>query len=264
MKSKQLLLSVFFCAAIFTAAHSQTVKNDLNYRKFRISVNAGMDYALGASGTVLPFPDWRDFTIPSSKGFGAELDGAYFLTKNYGVGLKYRFFLANGKHSSLSEYADLEDEYDYPVSELTTTSFREQTHVFGPAVYARWFLGQSKWNVSANSGVVYLYNKLSNINGKVEYAGYYPNGATFGPPRQPNSSSFGMGDRTGATVGLTLSAGIRYQLSPLIGIGISAEGLFASLSRMKYLNLFSEGYETVDIARKINRTGVSAGIDFNF
>ncbi|GHV29791.1 hypothetical protein FACS1894177_01270 [Bacteroidia bacterium] len=267
MKNKQILLLVFSCAAVFSAAHSQTVKNDLNYRKFRISVDAGTTYSMGTSGTVLSTPLGRDFVLPSrSKNFGAGLDGAYFLTKQYGVGLKYRFYTVNCKQTLLSGYEDIENEYDYPVWERSTTSCKEQMHLLGPAVYARWFLGQSKWHIAANAGIVYLYDKLSNIKGKDEYhiEYHYESQTEFSQrPEPPRNHFYSVSDRTGATVGFTLSAGIRYQLSPSIGIGISADGLFASLSRMKYLNTFDE-YETGDVTRKINRAGVSAGIDFNF
>jgi hypothetical protein len=50
------------------------------------------------------------------------------------------------------------------------------------------------------------------------------------------------------------------------GIRQGYVGLFTSLSRMKFQHSdgFPEGREIADISRKINRTGVSAGIDFNF
>jgi hypothetical protein len=241
----------------------------LDYRKFSISVDGGLNYSLGASGTVLqPFPDISISLPSSSRGFGTGFDGAYFLTKNYGVGLKYRFSTAKGKYSSpWHEYEDVENEFDHPVQEDIFYSFKEQTHVFGPAVYARWFLGQSKWNVSANAGVVYLYNKLSDINEIKEYTALIPPSNELVSAAYPDWYHIAVGDHTGATIGFTLSAGIRYQLTPLIGIGVSANGLFASLSRMKRLGggfLDEEVYETVDVSRKINRTNVSAGIDFSF
>jgi opacity protein-like surface antigen len=266
MKQKRLL-SLLFCAAIFSAAHSQAVKRDSDYPKFRIFIDGGLDYSLGASGTVLQPHPGLSIALPSaSKGIGAGFDGAYFLTKNYGIGLKYRFFTANTNQiSPWSEYEDVEDEYEYPIVEQSTSSFKEQTHVLGPAVYARWFLGQSKWNVSANAGVVYLYNKLSSISKKTNYHVFLPDGSySFGKYSPNNLWVFGY-DHIGATVGFTLSAGIRYQLTPAVGIGVSANGLFASLSQMKWLGEdLEEEYITTDVSRKISRIGISAGIDFSF
>jgi hypothetical protein len=247
------ILTILFCAATFSAAHSRTGKNDSEYRKFCISVDGGLNYSLGTSGTVLqPFPD-ISISLPSaSEGFGTGFDGAYFLTKNYGVGLKYRFSTANSNSSSWSE--DVGNEYPFIWKNLT---FKEQTHIFGPAVYARWFLGQSKWNVSANAGVVYFHNKLSNIK---EERKYYTGLMSF----EYHYFSVVSG-HTGETIGFTLSAGIRYQLTQTIGIGVSANGLFASLSRMKHSAYFlEEGYETVNVSRKITRISISAGIDFSF
>jgi len=260
------ILTVLFCAAISFAAHSQTVKNNWDYKKLRISIDAGLDYTQGTSGTVLYLPLNNDFAMPSiPKGFGAGFDGAYFLSKQYGVGLKYRFFTGNyNKQSPWSEYADVENEYDHPIFESTTPSFREQTHAFGPAVYARWFLGRSKWNVSANAGVVYLYDKLSKIEGKKEYYAILDFGELHDPSQQPQDQRFVTSAYTGTVVGFTLSSGIRYQLTPEIGIGVSANGLFTSLSRMKNKDGFYEEYEKANISRKINRIGVSAGIDYCF
>lgn len=260
MKNKQIL-TVLFCATISFAAHSQSVKNDSGYRKILISVDAGMDFSQGVSGTVLQLSSDNEFALPAaSRGFGSGFDGACFLTKNYGIGLKYRFFTSNSKQTTWSEYADVENKYDYPVWGSTTFSFREQTHAFGPAVYARWFFGQSKWNVSANAGVVYLYNKLSDINGKIEYHVDLDPNMLHSSNERPYDQSYVIGDYTGSTVGFTLSAGIRYQLAPTIGIGLSANGLFASLSRMKQKEELPEEYGITDISRKISRTG----IDFSF
>jgi hypothetical protein len=262
MRNKQILL-LFFCAVVFTAAQGQTVKSDLNYRKFRISVDAGWDYSQGKSGSVLYRSFGDHLVIPSVfKGFVGKFDGAYFLTKQYGIGLKYRYFTAKNERFSMFEYEDVGNNYSIMLFE--TDKFREQTHVFGPAVYARWFLGKSKWNVSANAGVVYLYNKLSDVMKERKY--FFPTtGILYFSLNEPfpfPSSDF-AGDYTGTTVGFTLSSGIRYQFMQKIGIGISANGLFASLSRMKELNIFGE-CQTVNVSRKINRIGVSAGIDFNF
>ena len=265
MKNKQIL-AVLFCAAICFSAHSQTVKNDLNYRKFLVSINAGLDFSPGASGTVLQmYPPLGDFALPSaSMGFGAGFDGAYFLTKNYGVGLKYRFFISDGKRSALSEYADVENKYDYPIAVSTTSRIKEQTHAFGPAIYARWFLGQSRWNVSANAGIVYLYNTLPRIKGETKYNVYSKTDRENFEKDHSLNWYFVHSDYSGSTVGFTLSAGIRYQLNSTTGIGISANGLFASLFRMKQKEGIPEEYGVSGISRKINRTGISAGIDFSF
>ncbi len=44
--------------------------------------------------------------------------------------------------------------------------------------------------------------------------------------------------------GFTLSAAIRYQLLPFAGVSIQANGLYASLTKMRYYNFMDEQHET--------------------
>lgn len=226
--------------------YSQSLSKSSEYRKIHLSINAGWDFVQGTSNTILS----NDFTLPlTKKGFTPGIDAAYFFTKNYGVGIKYRFYKASRESSSYSEHTDSEGT----TYEIQANSFKDKTHMVGPAFFARWSLGDSRWIVSTNAGAVYVHNELSKIYRFVA-RGYILNEPIFGPSDNNSTQVIGYGDLSGNTIGLTLSAGIRYQIIPFLGAGISANGLFASMSKM----------EQVDISRKINRIGVSAAIDFSF
>ncbi|MDR1090092.1 MAG: hypothetical protein LBL79_03375 [Prevotella sp.] len=243
---KQTLILTLSLLLAFPAYSQSGIKE---YRKFHLSVDAGFDFVQGASNTT--FSD--DFTLPlTKKSFTPGIDAAYFFTKNYGVGVKYRFYKASRESSSISYYT--EQTFEYPVIEENKNSFKEITHLVGPAFFARWSLGTTKWIVSANVGVVYVDNKISKILREEYYSFINMDEIIFYPSEFPQSEKVGYGDLSGSTIGLTLSAGIRYQIFPFLGAGVSANGLFASISKM----------EPVDVSRKINRIGVSAAIDLNF
>ena len=238
-----IVLSILFTLSIY----SQSLSKSYEYRKIHLSINAGWDFVQGTSNTILS----NDFTLPlTKKGFTPGIDAAYFFTKNYGIGVKYRFYKASRESSSISEYAELESEGT--VYEIQASSFEDKTHMVGPAFFARWSLGDSRWIVSTNAGAVYVHNELSKIYRLIARR-YIPNKPVFGPS-DGLTQVMGYSDFSGNTIGLTLSAGIRYQIFPFLGAGISANGLFASISKM----------EEADVSRKINRIGVSAAIDFSF
>ncbi len=243
---KQTLILTLSLLLAFPVYSQSVIKE---YRKFHLSVDAGWDFVQGTSNTILS----NDFTLPlTKKGFTPGIDAAYFFTKDYGIGVKYRFYKASRESSSYSEYT--EQTFEDPVYEYNNNSFKETTHLVGPAFFARWSLGSTKWIVSTNAGVVYLHDKISKIQRKEYYGFINKEGLISYPPDFPESKRLGYSDLSGNTIGFTLSAGIRYQIFPFLGAGVSANGLFASISKMEQAN----------VSRKINRIGVSATIDFSF
>ncbi|GHV15784.1 hypothetical protein FACS1894179_09120 [Bacteroidia bacterium] len=243
---KQTLILTLSLLLVFPVYSQSGIKE---YRKFHLSINAGWDFVQGTSNTT--FSD--DFTLPlTKKGFTPGIDAAYFFTKNYGIGVKYRFYKASRESSSIFEYT--EQKFEKPVYQYNNNSFEETNHMVGPAFFARWSLGDSRWLVSTNAGVVYVHNQISKIQRKEYYNFIDIDGFISYPPDFPQDKRMGYSDLSGNTIGLTLSAGIRYQIFPFLGAGISANGLFASISKM----------EQADVSRKINRIGVSAAIDFSF
>ncbi|WP_298652431.1 hypothetical protein [uncultured Proteiniphilum sp.] len=261
MKVRQLLAAVF-CMLLPFFVYGQTDRNDPEYRKFYLSVNAGWDFALGSSSTALT----ENLTLPATKrGFSPGFDGAWFFSKNYGVGIKYGFYTSGyRKRTSLEYRGHTPDSYVY---ELRSLSFKEKTHIFGPAIYARWPLGDSKWMILANAGVVALHNDLSEIRREIIKAEIHTINSPDSNPSNPSileELREGASDHKGISAGFTLSAAIRYHLTPFAGISIQTSGLYASLSRMRYYNFMNERYETGDFSRKIGRVGLSAAIDFCF
>lgn len=232
------------------------------FPRFSVLVNAGMDFKLGTSNTELD----RDFTLPLAKaGFTAGGDGAWFFSKNYGVGLKYRFYTSGKENgSSASEYSDPAYQYtiDNSVVEYSKYSFMETTHFASPALYARWNPGGIRWTVTANAGAGFLHNKLSKMKREVNYISHYDGWTNSGD--LPAGIRQSYADLSGNAIAVGLSAGIRFQVTPLIGVGVQTNGLFASISKMKFRNVLTGERDTMDISRRINKVGLSAGIDFSF
>ena len=267
MNTKQIMLTVLSIFFILPT-YSQLKKNNSDYTRFYLSLNGGLNFPLGTSNTVLS----EDLTLPFKKIlFVPGFDGAWFFTKNYGVGIKYRFSEGRCKEESYSEYK--EQTYDEPIYEGVGISFDETNHFIGPAFFAKWSLGESRWMILTNIGVGYLHDKLSKIKHIAIYTlptnriltilpggGYQDSQGNL----YPEGFYKEYADLTGTSIGFSVSAGIHYRITSLIGIGINANGLFSSISQMKYQNVFNGKYESIEISRKINRTGLSAAIDFSF
>lgn len=245
MNLKQLIVAAI-CVLFCFSAYSQFDKSGEQYQKFYLSLSGNMNFNLGLSSTDLS----DKFIIPpSQRGFSPGFDGAWFFSKNYGVGIKYAFYTFNNKKESYLEYTYSSDILAHEFKSLT---FKEKWHMYGPAFYARWALGGSKWMVLSNVGVVMLHNKLSGIR-------QYMSGIESEFPEVMRAN-----DHIGVTAGLTLSAAIRFQLLPFAGISLQTNGLYASFSKMTYNNNWTRSRETGDFSRKIGRIGLSAAIDFSF
>ena len=235
-------------------------KNSSELGKFYLSLNGGYNYAFGTNN----FVSYDDIDIPFNKSiFTPGFDGAYFFSKNYGIGLKYRFNKGKYKGESASEHSERTDDYYFNGIKENKISLKETSHFVCPSIYARWSLGESKWIFSANAGVGYFYNKLSDIF-------YWVNYYTL-PTDQivlyglPDNKKMGASGLKGTSIGFSLSSGVHYRITPLIGIGIDANGFFASTKpRMEYINILTGEPCSTEVERKINQLGVSASIDFYF
>jgi len=259
MKTKTILFAAFYVVFIF-AAHCQSEGQSEEYQKFRLSVNAGGDFALGSSNTVLPSPI-GDFILPNaSLGFGTGFDGAYFFTKNYGIGIKYHFYTADEKNGVVKE-----EDIDGGIYQEFI--FKEKTHIIGLTIHARCFLFDTKWETSANMGVMLLHNNLSEILCKTTH---FPKGQTTSNYQNwhlgETFPTVGFSDFNGTSVGFTVSTSIGYRITPTLGVGLRADGFFASLSKMETesIDYFNGISRFNGINRRINRIGVSAEISVNF
>lgn len=257
MNVRQLAVAAFYMLFCFSA-YSQLNKSEQQYQKFYLSLNAGMSFNLWSTSTEL-----SDELIvpPTKKGFSPGFDGAWFFSKNYGVGIKYAFYTSNYKKESYLAYT--EHPYDYHVYEFNSLGFKEESHMFGPAFYARWSLGDSKWMVLSNAGVVMLHNKLSGIEKEITYIiDYSDTNELIDRSQLPEDRKMG-GAYKGVAAGFTLSGAIHYQLLPFAGISVQTSGIYAPFSRMIDPNL-KNGPHGEDFSRKIGRVGLSAAVDFSF
>ena len=249
---KQTILAVLFLS-YFIGAQSQSLGSADNFKRFQLSLNIGMDNAIKSSTSALS----NTFSIPNSKrAFAPGINGAYFFTKNYGVGFKFKYILADEKTEMKSDY--LPQSSIDKVLKIETKKFDERIMTVGPALFGRWQIADSKWNLNANAGAVYLQSKLSGIDHRI----YYFNQTDL--LNSPDDEHYGYSDHSGNGFGFTASVGISYQVLPCIGIGLSSDGIFGSISKMKYKNVQTGNNETASISRKINRLGAAITIDYSF
>ena len=192
-----------------------------------------------------------DFPLPFSKGFGATFDGVYYFTKNFGAGLKYHFYTANISKGQF-----------FPPDKTVKHQFKEITHYIGPAFFGKWALGTSNWEISSNVGVGYVYNKIFKHMEAIIYKPLIDLHYVESDPDKQNAL-YSYNDLTSNSIGLMLSAGIRYRITPAIGIGLNATGMFSGVKKLKTVD-FQDKPITIDNPRKMNRIGFSAGLDFSF
>ena len=254
MKTKTILFFAFYVISILVV-HCQSEDHSQEYRKFRLSVNAGIDYGLGSTNTILSTSLIGDFTLPyASKGLGTGFEGAYFFTKNCGIGIKYHFYTADEKNGIVMP--------DNIYHELT---FKEKTHFIGPTIHAKCFLFDTKWEASVNIGVMLLHNNLSEITSLfIHHSPSNYQDLSAGEPTFSKRSGFN--DFNGTAVGFTASTSISYRITPILGVGLRADGFFASLSNMETESIdYIDGISRFnDISRRIDRIGVSAEVSVNF
>ena len=213
------------------------------YKKIKLSLSAGMDYPIGTSDTP---GVGSEIILPFSKGFSATFDGAYFFMKNYGVGLKYHYFSAKVKN----EWQQIR-----PNEKYVEFTFNETTQFIGPAFYVICTLSDSKWEIPANIGIGYVYNKISNHHEKVY---------EFATPNFPDMKHYGITDMTSNTAGVVISAGIRYRITPTVNVDVYTDGMFSNTKKQNITNILLNEPATIDVSRKMNRIGFSAGLNFNF
>lgn len=108
--------------------------------------------------------------------------------------------------------------------------------------------------------VGYVYDKLYHLEDKHYYCPEIIINYQYSGNDLPRDIYRTFNDMISTTIGFAPSTGIRYRIISTIGIGVSANGLFASLSKLKY----PENFPGEKFSRKINRIGFSAGLDFNF
>lgn len=264
MNMKQLLLAAY-CILFFSSVYAQSGNTGEQYRKYYLSINVGPTFGVGSSSTAIT----EMLSLPATnRGFSPGFDGAWFFSKKWGIGLKYGFYQSGYDKESYQEYTD--HSYDYLVYEYRSLTFKEESHMFGPAIYARLPLGETRWMIMANAGVVMFHNKLSEIEREIYHIRHStdliePDKITdAGDPSVLMQLRDGGPTHTGVTAGFALSAAIRYQLLPFAGISIQVNGVYASLSKMRYYSPMTYQYETGDFSRKIGRMGLSAAIDFCF
>jgi hypothetical protein len=115
-------------------------------QKFFLSVGGGFDFPTrGVSNT-------EPRTGHIHKGFQLHFDGAWFLTPNYGIGLKYSYRKRVEKAEGFSALA-VSYNVTYPIYEYRKDNFDEITHFIGPAAFGRWNLGTAGLSVHTSLSV---------------------------------------------------------------------------------------------------------------
>jgi hypothetical protein len=134
IKMKRFIIILTLVLAIQTAYGQDTV-----YKKIYLSVSGGKDFPIGTPNSGFTC-DNEYYPFPLAKGTGLGFNGAYFFSQHYGIGLKYHFFTAKFEDN---------ETFD-PNNQYSQYSFHENIHLIGPAIYGRWILGNSRWDILAN------------------------------------------------------------------------------------------------------------------
>ncbi|OJU47868.1 MAG: hypothetical protein BGN96_05715 [Bacteroidales bacterium 45-6] len=208
---------------VVSAAFSQ----DMRPKKFFLSVGGGVSFPIGSSNTHLD----KDYTVPFSSGYQMDFDASWYLTKNYGVGVKYRFLKSGQNVESISTLNGILYDDKYPIRKWQQDTFDETIHFVGPAVYGSWQLGRSKWTVQSSLGIGYVSDKLYNLNKKTTHFVDTQDPILIDTDKLVKDTRIKYEVPVEGMVGLSVSTGIHYQATPLIGIGVNSEGLFANLSK---------------------------------
>jgi hypothetical protein len=243
--------------AIFIATFS-AFGQDVQYKKLFLSLGGGIDFPLGTSSSRLS----DDFVIPSTKGYQFNFDTGWYLTPNYGIGVKYRFHKSKQKTESFSIMQDVLYNGQYQIGEYQKTIIAEEIHFIGPAVYGHWLLSKSRWMLQSSMSIGYVSDILYDLYKEHFYRVISGESSSvlYDSSELPPSTATGYEIPTKGTIGFMASAGIHYQIVSAIGIGINVEGLFAGYSTKSIgLNPFLQDY-----SRKIIRTGITATIEIGF
>jgi hypothetical protein len=247
MKLKLIIIVIWFIAGF--SMFGQTSQ----YTKFHLSVHAGINFPIGISDTE---GCDSEFILPFVRSFGTTTDGAYFFTKNYGIGVKYHLFFAKVR----SDWEAIQ-----PNDKYVKYSFNETTHFIGPAFYARWVLGNTKWEIPANISIGYVSNKLSKYSEDIGYIfdTDHPWLSDLSDPNNQIYSSYSREDMKSNSAGIVLSTGICYRISSEVSIGVYTNSMLSNAKKQNCIDILGKPI-TIDLSRKINKIGISAGLNYNF
>jgi hypothetical protein len=247
MKSTSFIVFLWLVACF--SVFGQTA----DYQKFSLSVHVGKDFPLGKSNTPGQEPG---YVFPVSSGFGATFDGAYFFTKNYGIGVKYHLFSTK-----------VRDQFEWiiPDDKYVEFTFNETTHFIGPAFFGKWTLGNTKWEIPVSIGIGFVSNKLSKHMEFIRYITYIDpnNPVIIEPDPDRMDAKYHLNDMSSHSAGIAWSAGVCYRIFPALGISVHADGLFSNTKKQKTTDWLDEPI-TIDLPRKMNRIGISTGLSYHF
>lgn len=99
MKKSLLLLIIIFC--VQQASAQTAIQTEKNENKFSIAIQGGFGYRLAKiSGDTPPVLD--DYAKDMKSGYSLSLDFAYFIEKDWGLGIKYSRFSSEESLENIS------------------------------------------------------------------------------------------------------------------------------------------------------------------
>lgn len=224
---KKLLILLFVGLAYHANAQNNVVQT-LTAKKFRFAVNAGFSQLLAKTAQSVS-PQNRAYIDGLKSGYHYGVDGAFFISKDWGLGLKFNQFRST--HNGL-----LYNENNTSMNIATTLV----NTFIGPSLATKYD--------SPNNKHTFLFNLA------IGYMGYLSKNDMI--PVQT----------TGGTVGSALDAGYDYHMTKNFAIGAQFALVGGVLNRLTYKNGNASVTEKLDDNQKesMSRLDFSLGARLNF
>ena len=229
--------------------------------KWRINLSGGMGYrTINTSEDEKKLMDmgFSEQSVNSCYndlkwGLQGNGDIHYLFHPNFGVGIKYAFFYADGKFEEISLYS-LPSTSEYNLIGLYMDE-KDYLNYVGPSLHVRSFLGKSKFAVSATLSGGYIHYRSDYeeaLATKQEYS-YSEYNMMAENPILPTYSTRQFIIR-GNSFGMYGSAGLEYFLNQRIALGLDLGYFYASLNDV---SLTTKVGNNRTVSQKVKLTDIS-------
>lgn len=255
---KKLVVSLLFLCTLSGFAQPRT-----DFRRFYIAYAGGYDFFSGNTGTRLSSFSVDIPAFPALQPL--RLEGGYFFTPNWGIGLNYRFTQDLGKVSI--QRRRIEDSVWR--REQLQVDVNERMNYLGVNFLSRWPLAQSRFSLDARLGAGCLFDAMrvgisslslthSNFHLGPHLGYIYLHEGREETPRVGSEAR--LFTTSSATVGFSASLGCSFRASDLLSFSLAGESFWTHFPRINSQGPIYNSYLT----RTVSRLGLTGGVAFHF
>lgn len=223
-----------FISLTFVCLFSTTIFGQQNQsEKIRIAVQSGYSYRLAKVSDNVP-PEYKGYVKSLKSGYNIGLDAAFFITPEFGLGLKYSRFGSSGTFKDVRATSGDDVIFGKKFTDDISINF------YAASYTSQWVIGNGRSSILGILGLGYL--------------GYKDEGEIVGQ----------IVKQTGGTFGASVDLGYDYALSNRISIGAGIGLVTGTLSKIKTeRNGVSTTAEPNDENKEnLTRLDINAGIRF--